>query len=85
MASAKALRLNKLRNIEERVVARANECRSNMGASEGDKSGEGLREEWGIYPEGRGSHRWTQCSPNLPVAAACPGGLFSATRREVQL
>lgn len=65
-----------------------NECRSNRGASEGDKSGEGLRGVWGIYPEGCGSHRCPWYSPNFSVAAAglggLLGGLFSAIRKKVQ-
>lgn len=53
MASAKALRLHRGDSC-----AWTNECRSNRGASEGDKSGEGLSGEWGIYPEGYGSHKY---------------------------
>ena len=79
MASAKALRLHRGDS-----GAWTNECRSNRGASEGDKSGEGLSGEWGIYPEGYGSHKCTSCSPNFSVAAAWLGGLFSAIRKEVQ-
>lgn len=50
MACAKALGLDELGNIEEALMA---------GASEVDQNGEGLGEEWGTYPEGYGSHRWS--------------------------
>ena len=50
MACAKALGPDELRNIEEAVMARA----SAVG-----RSREGLREDWGVYPEGHGSHRLT--------------------------
>lgn len=79
MASAKALRLHRGDSC-----AWTNECRSNVGASEGDKSGEGLSGEGGIYPEGYGSHKVLLVLPKLLCGCCVAGVWFSAIRKEVQ-
>lgn len=78
MASAKALRLHRGDSCASR-----NECKSNRGASEGDKSGS-LKGSGGFIPEGYGSHKCASCSPNFSANAAWLGGLFPAIRKEVQ-
>lgn len=74
MACAKALGLDELGNIEEALMA---------GASEVDRSREGLREEGGLTQRAMGAiggleagRNLTWCSPNLPMAMSAWEGCF---------